>query len=514
MRKFLIHGSLAIAIASVTAGTNAGWQRAASPHFIIYADEKPEELRSFAVRLEMFDKAARTLRHMDDPAVGDGNRLTIYVVGDANRVSQLAKDKSGATGGFYIGRASGSIAVTAHSLGYSDDGDMATAAMTSQVLLFHEYAHHLMFSAINEAYPEWLVEGFAELLSTASFEHDGSIKIGTPPLFRTRILMSQEGLSLEKLLAGDYHISSMEERESIYGRGWLLTHYLTFEPSRQGQLATYLAQIGKGADSLTAARTAFGDLRKLDDQLFAYKLKQEVKAVRVLPAALAIGRVEISPLTAGAAAVMNDRIQSQVGVDKTTDEPLAERVRQIERRYPGDMLVEQTLAEAELDSRHLAASIAAADRALAVDPRNTDTLILKGRAIEAGSEPGRFVAARELFSAANKIDPEDPDPLSLFYYAYTEEGIPPPPEAIGALHYAAVLAPQDSGLRMNSAIRYLEDSKLADARADLLPLAYDPHGGEAAKLARSMITQIDGGDRAGALKIIQSERKATVKVDK
>ena len=49
---------------------------------------------------------------------------------------------------------------------------------TSDMILFHEYAHHFMLQNYSTVYPPWYVEGFAELLSTTRFERDGSIKVG------------------------------------------------------------------------------------------------------------------------------------------------------------------------------------------------------------------------------------------------------------------------------------------------------------------------------------------------
>jgi Flp pilus assembly protein TadD len=75
----------------------------------------------------------------------------------------------------------------------------------------------------------------------------------------------------------------------------------------------------------------------------------------------------------------------------------------------------------------------------------------------------------------------------------------PTANAIAALHYASDLAPQDLGVRMNSAIAYLNEGKPTDARATLVPVAYSPHGGTASEMARRMLADIDGGNPKAAL---------------
>src|SRR5690349_8706620 len=73
----------------------AAWHQANSPHFLIYADEQPDRLREFAVKLERFDQAFRIIRNMRDYPPSSGNRVTIFVLKDVAAVRALAKDKQG-----------------------------------------------------------------------------------------------------------------------------------------------------------------------------------------------------------------------------------------------------------------------------------------------------------------------------------------------------------------------------------------------------------------------------------
>jgi hypothetical protein len=59
---------------------NAALKQASSKHFLIYGDMPAEEMQAYATKLEKFDAAARLVRSMDDPVVGDGNRVHVYVV--------------------------------------------------------------------------------------------------------------------------------------------------------------------------------------------------------------------------------------------------------------------------------------------------------------------------------------------------------------------------------------------------------------------------------------------------
>ena len=276
---------IAAAFVALILSASAGAQQfyeASSRHFVIYSDQRPETIRKFAENLEKFDKAARFARNMPDMPLSKGNRLTIFVLPSEKEVRRLAHDKTGFVSGFYKGRAAASVAYIPRRMENADP-------QSTNLILLHEYAHHLMAQDLASPYPEWLVEGFAEFMSTAKFERDGSVGLGLPAHHRAYGLMEGNNLPFEVLLANQIGKVTLEQRESIYGRGWLLTHYLTFDPARKGQLQTYVQAIAKGQEPLGAARSAFGDLKQLERELNSY-VGRRMPYLRVAGPALNIGR--------------------------------------------------------------------------------------------------------------------------------------------------------------------------------------------------------------------------------
>ena len=490
------------AVGLLAAGpAHANWYKASTKHFIVYADEKPKTLSDFAERLEMFDQAARILLRMDDPAVGDGNRLTVYVLPTDNDVRKLVGDKSGFLDGFYTGRVEGSLAY----IPKRANGDLG-----AQSVIYHEYTHHLMMQQLDQPYPEWYVEGFAEFLSSPIFGTDGSVGLGTPQEARMWGLVgSARQMPLDQMLGATYgEIEKLPNdlRESIYERGWLLVHYLTMEPKRQGQLSRYILGIANGTPPLASAQAAFGDLKQLDRELGTYLNRSTMKYFKISGNAIHPVPVDVQLLSPGAAQIVLLRGEMKFDGKITNGAQYTAQARAIEARYPGDALVEATLAEAELDAGDADAAAAAADRALKADPRSTEPMILKGRAIElkakdadSDQRKSMFDQARDTFIAANKLDTEDPEPLFEYYMSYMHEGVRPTANAIDALHYASDLAPQDISVRMNSAISYLEEGKPKDARTTLTLVAFSPHAPQAAGVAKRMIADIDGGNSKAAL---------------
>ena len=107
--KAVLAWCVAAIVAAGGTPAQAGWYQASSKHFVIYADESPKALSDFANRLERFDQAVRYVRRMDDPPVGDGNRLTVFVLPSVGAVQKLMGGDRFIEG-FYSGRASGSCA--------------------------------------------------------------------------------------------------------------------------------------------------------------------------------------------------------------------------------------------------------------------------------------------------------------------------------------------------------------------------------------------------------------------
>jgi hypothetical protein len=484
---------------TITMPASATWYVAQSKHFVIYSDQNPKSLNDFATRLERFDQGVRIATRSDDPPIGDGNRLTIFVmrtVADVQAIYGGANAKF--LNGFYTGRISGSLAYVPKR---GSDFDQSEA----DSVFFHEYTHHLMAEDTARPYPEWYFEGVAEFFSTPKFDKDGSIWFGRPPQGRAYGLFEGPKMPVETLLQGLKAGMTFGQGDVFYGRGWLLTHYLIMTSARHGQLAAYLSAIAKGTPSLDAARQAFGDLAQLDKELDNYR-KKPLLTFNIGAANIHLQPVSVAPLSVGAAQVILARAKVKNGVPDAKAEALAAEVRQIESRFPQDELVETTLAEAELDAKHPAAAEAAADRALAVNRKSIEAMVLKGQAIAARARdsdgPARhalFDQARKLFIGANKLDTEDPEPLFEFYNSFAHEGIRPTENAVAALHYASDLAPQDLGVRMSSAMAYLDHDQPKEARAALSLVAYSPHSAQVGQMARKMILDIDAGNAKAAL---------------
>jgi tetratricopeptide (TPR) repeat protein len=207
---------------------------------------------------------------------------------------------------------------------------------------------------------------------------------------------------------------------------------------------------------------------------------------------------------------MPARLRSTRGVDSTSAQDVVKLARTLAAPFPNDPGAQNELAEAEYDAGNFEAARAAADRAIAADAKSIHALIYRGMAetqmlrLAGNKDAAKWRAARRWFIAANKVDPDNPEPLMLFYYSFADAGISPTTNAEDGLIAAYRGAPFASDLRMTAAGIFLTRKNNAEARAALLPVAYGAHQGSTAKVALAALQAIDGGDTDKAIAVLRA----------
>jgi hypothetical protein len=421
--------------------------------------------------------------------------VTIYLVRNTGEVRKLhgGGKASRNVGGFYRPIAGRPMAVVPRVTGEADDIFDPTMA-----ILLHEYAHHYLISTSRFPMPRWASEGAAEFFASASFEPDGSVEIGKPNVHRAMELFYAADVTATDLLDPE----SYEKRrgkstsyDAFYGKSWALFHYLSMGKERSGQLNAYFQALFSGKSSREAGVEAFGDFIVLEKELDAYLKRKRILAFKIKPGALDPGPIALRRLSAGAIAMMPVQIQSWSGVSAEQAKELVVEARKIAARFPGDAAVLAALAEAEFDAENDAEALAAGDAAIKLDPAQVNAYVQRGYALfrmaEKGDDPKAFRTARNAWVDLNTLENNHPLPLVYFYRSFQAQGREPTPLAIQGLTRAAELAPFDLGLRMNLAMQQLHDGKSAEARNNLIPIAYNPHGGGFGNVAKQIIERID-----------------------
>ena len=511
----------AVASFALATPAYAEWWEAKTDHFIVYSESSSKDAKEFAEKMERLDMSLRSLQNVQiGSPTSDSRKLTVYRFGDTDDINWIFTGGRGNAGiaGFYIPNLSGSVSFTPARSDTKGTGDLLGARGVSskteldpQKVLFHEYTHHFMYQHFTAAYPSWYSEGFAETAATIELKPDGSFHLGNPPQYRAEALFfGMMNISAERLLAS----TNKPTGEDFYGWytiGWLLNHYLTFEPSRKGQLKQYLRLVNSGTKPGDAARQTFGDLDKLNREITKYK-SGRLPGVDVKIANYSPPTVEMRKLAPDEEAIMKVRMRSKRGVDKKLAAKVVGDARSVAEKFPSSYAVQLALAEAELDQgsyeeANLPRAEAAADRALALKPGSVDAMILKGRVLlERGkADKALLPAARTWLARAYKEDPEHPAPLFYNYLTHYESGGVIPESALIGLEKAYDMALYDNEIKLVLARQLLAEKKGSLARSILMPYAIEPHESKGAKKMREVVDLIEAQKVDEAYKMLAGE---------
>jgi len=139
--------------------------------------------------------------------------------------------------------------------------------------VYHEYTH-LQFANDHDWMPLWLNEGLAEFMQNTEFRNK-DVFLGEASVDDLLYLRQNRIIPLQVLFTVDskspyYH---EEQKGSIfYAESWALTHFLFVTDKQKGtdRVGDYMRALVRRQDPVTAAQTAFGDLRVLQKQLEEY----------------------------------------------------------------------------------------------------------------------------------------------------------------------------------------------------------------------------------------------------
>ena len=500
-----------LAIVSIVLGTlalatpaAAKWHKAESDRFVIYSDSRGEDLREISQMLERYHVAMEleSGRRVEVPS--PSNRLTVYMVGSQEDLAELYGARDSNVAGFYLPRANGSVAFVPNPrirasenargrVGSRYRRDAGIYVDRSFSILLHEYAHHFLIASARHAMPRWLSEGAAEYFSSARFHEDGSVDIGLPNNERAWEISQASNVPVMHLLDYERYLEGRSRRYSnFYGRSWLLYHYLRFEPDRSGHLLRYWQAVASGADSLEAGEAIFGDIDRLEKDVTSYGRKRSMSGMRFSAADISIGSVRVTELSEGHEKMMDVIMRSKRGVDSEAAREIVVDARRVAEDFPGDAHVLTALAEAEYDSGNDDAAIAAAERAISIDPAIPNAYVQKGyalfrKAAESDEPAMAYQAAMTPFQDLNALEADHTQPLIYYYRSFVRRGEAPPEDAKFALERATQLAPFDKGLAVEAAGMKAAEGDPVIARYLLAPVAADPHGGKRGRLARAMM---------------------------
>jgi tetratricopeptide (TPR) repeat protein len=362
LRRILLLAFLCAAPCIQALAAPEQWFQVTSPHFTLLTDSSDKQGRHI---LDQFERMRWLFQKLFSKSKADPpNPIVVLAfrgLKDFQSVEPAAYLAKGqvALGGFFL-RAPDTNYVL---LRLDAEGEHPFAA------IYHEYTH-LQIGDDAEWMPLWLNEGLAEFIQNTDI-HKKDVYLGEPSVGDILYLRQNRLLPLPVLLKVDsnspyYH---EEQKASVfYSESWALVHYLEVTDRQNGthQLQDYMNLVKQHQDPVTAAETAFGDLKKFQSVLEGY---------------IAAGDYKQFIVSSAAAPIDESSYQS-----KTLTEPQADAVR-------ADVLV---YVQRTQDARSLL------DAVLKADPANAQAHLTMGYL---ASREGDMAGARKWFQQAAKLAP-------------------------------------------------------------------------------------------------------------
>src|SRR5580698_21019 len=241
------------------------WVQVRSPHFLIVSNSNEKQARRVADQFERM----RSVFHQLFPKlrIDPSTPIIVLAIKDEKNfralepAAYLAKGQLKLAGLFLTTLDKNYVLMQLDA-----EGDRPYAT------IYHEYTHLLLSKA--DWMPLWMNEGLAEYYQNTDIR-EKDVSLGEPSTENVMLLRQNRMLPLATLFTVD-HASPYYHEENkgsiFYAESWALTHYLRVKDSRENthRLTDYAKLVSQKVDPVTAATSAFGDLKQLQAALQKY----------------------------------------------------------------------------------------------------------------------------------------------------------------------------------------------------------------------------------------------------
>ncbi len=475
------------------------WVKAESEHFVVYSNVGNSITRDYTMRLEAYKYLTELLLGANPQGAAAQQKFTVYLLDERELLKLVRPDMGRYVAGVYMHCVEGSVAFAWRPRQFgTDQGD------TGLIVLQHEYAHHVMYSHLRQAFPAWYVEGFAEYLSTVDYDN-GSFIVGD--VFKEREATLTDGspwvdfrLLVDPKKFTEESAKGQIEVMHFYAQSWLLTHYMLADTKRTQELYKYFDRIDKGEDGVESFESATGiHVDKLENLLTNYWGR--LGAIKVKVPAVPENSIVLTTLPKGESDYVLQAAVLQTCPSPDYGKELAGELRAMKDKHANDPEFTMAEADAELLYGDINAARTDLEQLLQKDNSNFEAHYLLGRTYydsavkDKSSDPAQMELASREFITAYKLDKLNA--ANLYFLARSLDALPgggPPSKSIfNAAVGAATLAPGVGEYAFYAAYVSLRSGNREQAVRSLLPFASDPHNpGQAARVA-AMIAAIKSG---------------------
>lgn len=284
---------VALATPSPARDKAENWIEVRSPHFVVVTTTNEKQARKIADQFERM----RSLFHVLFPKlkIDPSSPVIVLAVRGEKDFRALEPQEYLAKGSLRLG----GLFLRAADKNYVLM-DLDAQGEHPYSVVYHEYTHLLLSKA--EWMPLWLNEGLAEFYENTDID-ESDAHLGQRSAEDIQLLRQTRLLPLSVLFAVDFNSPYYHEDNKgsiFYAESWALTHYLRVQDFRQNttHLQQYADLLANDADTLAAATTAFGDLKKLETDLNIYIQQRTFISFKVkVPTEVDQAAFNVGPLT-------------------------------------------------------------------------------------------------------------------------------------------------------------------------------------------------------------------------
>jgi hypothetical protein len=509
---------VALCLSPEAANATKTWIKAESPHFIVYSDTDRKTTEAYVLRLEQYRYAINLFYAQPTAEDGQLPKFKMYFLENRKDMQQVWPKVPDYVAGFYTSCVEDQAAFAID----FDDRIVEKKKITdqpenmSQVVIFHEYAHHFMFENADQLYPPWFVEGFADYYGGSRLQGD-TIAVGVPAMGRSYTLQMNRKLNYEDVLRSAPGLLTRDKVDLFYAQSWLLTHWFMATSERQTQLAAYIEAYNHREDPVVSFERITGiRVKELPKVLSKYMDTMQVEVFRVkdMPAPA----ITVSDMPASARDMLlpdaSVRVCMQRG-DMEGNTPFIQAAHETAEHWPDDDYANRVLARIDIVAGDESKAAPWLKTYVKLHPDDAEAVAMLGetytlmtlhdKLAEGETKTSQMKYARELLMRAYKLDPLRA--ATLYYLSRAQQDLPDYPNetAVNAATQAHILVPAVSEYAVTAADLLVRKDRLGEARDMLMPLSNNPHGGNWTAWTNNIITAIDAGKpKAEIIKLFET----------
>ena len=343
--------------------------RVESENVVLYGDVDANHAADFVRQMELYRRMIFALAGKDTNRP-DAQKLTVHGFTSDRNLHAFAGRRD--IGGVYTNGPAGPLFLSP----VKSNRDKSAWA---NFVALHEYSHHVLHYIVEDDFPRWYDEGFANYLAALQIT-DELITVGVPAVpstagFDRRIGWLDPTVVLGATTRYPTHTGPgrirYQKRQQFYIQSWLYVHYLQSHPELGEKLPDYLALLKRGTNPIKAFEDGFGitvaDFHELAE---AYWDADAFEVVSFKPQGNFLDvDVSVTPISKSDLALAE--LPAQIAfTNDNTRKVLSKRIKLAEQDHAGDPAIAGAKAALAMSKKDYSDAITAAGAALASEPDN------------------------------------------------------------------------------------------------------------------------------------------------